>query len=225
MILNPFDQTSCEIVAAHVTPPCRPNGEAPLRLIAKFVDDASGACALAEAVRTAVRQWGIWWTGEGARRLAHAQATWLLAYDHPKRTHLYLHAEYSGVRRLLTIMVGDPGSMLPALVIGDRWRMSLAGALCADAFHQGGRDRRLRCVVRVRAPWRVRKTWDTDRLEGTHPELTFEDCDGQDAVRGTLAAVLRQDAVRAAHWQGPDDRDEVWHEPGEMPDGIGGVAA
>jgi hypothetical protein len=176
-------------------------------------------------VGTAVRWWGIRWTGERALRLAHTQATWLLAHDHPERTHLYLQVEYSSARRLLAIMVGDPGSMLPAFVVGDQWRASLAGAMSPDAFHQGGRDRRLRCFVRVRAPWRMRKTWDTDRLDGTHPEQTFEDCDGEDALRGTLAAALRQDAVRAAHWQGPDDRDEVWHEPGEMPDRVRRVAA
>lgn len=217
--------TDTALVAAVTCVPRRPDLSEPLRFVDTFIDDASGACALAEAARTAAQRWGIQWTGDGAWRLAHAQATWLLAYDHPKRTHLYLHAEYSSARRLLTIMVGDPGGMLPVLVMGDRWRMSLAGAVRADAFHQGGRDRRLRCVVRVRAPWRVRKTWDTSLLEGTHPEYTFEGCDGQDAVRGTLTAALREGAVRAAHWQGPDDCDEAWHEPGEIPGGIGGQAA
>jgi len=225
VIMKPLDPTPSEIVAAHATAPCSPTEEEPVRLIVKFVDDAEGACALAETVRTATRRWGIRWAGERARRLAHTQATWLLAHDHPELTHLYLHIEYASVRRLLTIMVGDPGSMLPAFAVGDQWRASLAGAVSPDAFHQGGTDRRLRCFVRVRAPWRMRRTWDTDRLDGAHPEHTFEDCDGQDVLRRTLATVLRQDAVRAAHWQGPDDRDEVWHEPGEMPDGVGGVAA
>jgi len=205
--------------------PRRPNLTEPVRLIAEFDDDASGACALAVAVRTALRRWGIWWTGEGAGHLAYVQATWLLAHDHPDRTHLYLHAEYSSARRLLTVMVGDPGSMLPALAIGDQWRKSLTGARSADAFHHGGRDRRLRCAIRVHAPWRVRKTWDGARLEGTHPKYTFEDCNGKDDLRGTLAKALRQDAVSSAHWQGPEDRDDVWHEPGDITDDAEAVAA
>ena len=225
MIMNPFDQAPCEIVAAHMTAPRRPTEETPLRLVAEYVDDDAGACALADSVRGAARRWGIRWAGEEARRLAQAQAKWLLAHEHPEHTHLYLHTEYIRARRLLTVVVGDPGSILPALETGDQWRMSLTGVLSADAFHHGGTDRRLRCVLRVRAPWRVCRTWDTARLEGTHPEHTFEDCEGEGDLRKTVGTALRQDAVRTARWQGPDDPDDVWREPDEIPDGVGQIAA
>lgn len=202
--------------------PRRPYLAEPLRLIAEYDDDLEGASALAEAVRTATRRWGIGWIEGRAGSLAHTQAGWLLANDHPASTHLRVHAEYSSDVCTFTIMVGDPGGLLPALEAGDQWRLSLGPVLSADAFHRGGRDRRLRCVLKVRAPWRVRITWDTARLEGIHPEHSIEDCGSADDAIRAVSIALGHEAVRTAHWQGPEDRDDVWRELGKMAGDLGG---
>ena len=183
------------------------------RLIEEFDDDARGASALAEAVGAAAERWGIRWAGSRVARLAYAQAAWLLINDHPIGTHLFLQTEYDPAHRLLTITVGDPGGVLPTHPLGEQWRRSLSGPVHADAYHHGGAGRRLRCQVRVRAPWRVRITWDTARMQGTHPRHTYEDCYSPADLRAGLAHVRELGAVLAAHVQGPADRDDVWHEP------------
>ncbi len=212
----------CE-AAANALGPCAPAAATPApgpdpgpdRLVTRFEDDARGASALAEAVGTAAGRWGIRWVASRVARLAYAQAAWLLTHEHPVGTHLYLHTEYEPVRRVLTITVGDPGGVLPTHPLGDHWRRSLSGPIHADAYHHGGEGRRLRCQLKVRAPWRVRITWDAERIQGTHPRHTFEDCHSREALRTALARVGRLEAVRAIHVQGPADRDDEWHEPPE----------
>jgi hypothetical protein len=188
----------------------RPDSAAPLRLIAEYDDDTNDASALAEAVRAAARRWGIWWAADRAARLAHAQATWLLTYGHPGGTGLCLFAEYVGDRRMLTLTVGDPGSLLPGPVVGDQWRLSLSGSVFAEAFDHGGRDRRLCCAVVVRAPWRIRLTWNRAALGGIHPVHSYEDCRAEQDVAPSAVRARRQAGVVAVHWQGPDERDDVW---------------
>lgn len=189
----------------------RPAPAEPLHLVAEFDDDADAAHALAASVRAAAHRWGVCWFEERAARLAREQAMWLLANEHPAGTHLCVHVEYVAARRVMTIVVGDPGGLLPALADGEEWWLS------ADAFHHSGRNRRLRRVLSVRAPWRLRITWDTSQLEGRHPEQSFEDCNSKDDMHTCVAIALRLDAVRAVHWQSPCDQDEDWHELGDAP--------
>jgi hypothetical protein len=61
-------------------------------------------------------------------------------------------------------------------------------------------------------------------VHGTHPEYSFEDCESEDDLRRTLVEAVRQGVVRAAVWQGPDDSDDAWHEPGEVLDKCHGGA-
>jgi hypothetical protein len=197
-------------IAARLSPR-RPNAAEPLRLIAEFDDDTNGASALAESVGAATRTWGIWWIEARAARLAHAQATWLLTHDHPADTHLRVHAEYDRDGCVLMMIVGDPGRTLPESTVGDQWRLSVGEAVCVDAFLDEGGDRRMRCVMRARAAWRVRITWDLSRLDGTHPKYTFEDCSSEDDAHGTVARAVQRQAVADARWQGPHDGDDVWH--------------
>jgi hypothetical protein len=171
-------------------------------------------------VVAAVRQWGIWWTAEKAERIAYAQAAWLLT-NFPAGGFLALHASYDPSTTWLSIVVCDAGSVLPVLDRGDELRMSLGPKVLAYARHYDGNAREIEALFKIRAPWRVRLTWNTDRISGYHPECTFEDYHADsDAEQGVSTALRRIGAdprgseITAVHWQGPHDRDGDWREYG-----------
>jgi hypothetical protein len=200
--------------------PRRPSVRQILEFADSYTDDISGASALASAVVGAVRQWGIWWTADKAERLAYAQAAWLLT-NFPEGGFLALHASYAPSTTWLSIVVLDAGSMLPPLDRSDEWRMSLGTHVLAYARHYDGSARELEALFKIRAPWRGRITWNTSKINGYHPEYTFEDyrtdVDAEQGVRtllGRIGANLAESEIAAVHWQGPHDRDDDWREYG-----------
>jgi len=197
-----------------------------LELAESCLDDIAGASALASAVAAAVRKWGISWAADKAQRLAYAQASWLLG-NFPAGGFLALHASCDPSRTWLSIAVRDAGSMLPALDRGDQWRMSLGANVLAYARHYDGNARELEALFKIRAPWRVRLTWNTDKISGHHPQRTFEDYytdaaaeQGVSTALGRIGSDPHESQITAVHWQGPQDRDDDWREYG-----LGGTPA
>jgi len=222
------DQTSDTRTVSDATrrAPRRPPVRQILELADSYSNDISGASALASAVVAAVRQWGIWWTADKAERLAYAQAAWLLT-NFPEGGFLALHASYDPSTTWLSIVVCDAGTTLPTLDRGDGWRMSLGADVLTSARHYDGNARELEALFKIRAPWRARLTWNTDKISGYHPQCTFEDYrTDTDAEQGVSTALRRIGAdprgseIAAVHWQGPHDRDDDWREYG-----LGGTPA
>lgn len=217
MITKTLDQTSDGDRAAPVRFPRRPSARRNPSMRESFADDITGSDALSTAVADAARAWGVGWAAERAAHVARGHATWLLNND-PKGGYLALVVEYDPRRRELAIIVGDDGSMVPALASSDEWLHSLGPVTAAEAQLDSGSHRALCCVVKVRSPWRLRLTWNTGAMLGTHPKNTYEGCETrEDADRVAAAHLARigtgvtEGALRAVSWQGPEHRDDEWY--------------
>jgi hypothetical protein len=179
------------------------------------IESADRAGAMAAA---AVSGWGIARAAERAKRAAVVQVAWLANHEQPGGK-LGFHLRYEPVRRELGMCVRDAGTLLPAQHLDNRLcsdMRSVAARSGAEYLWPTGRE--LWCVIKVRAPWRIRLAWSAP-ASGHHPRFTYEPCESEELARRAAAWALgcahgdSQDVhVVEVHIQGPTDPDAVWSE-------------
>lgn len=182
----------------------------PYYLATDFEDRPDVALTVGYTVRSIALDWGLHPIVHDAERLTTAQVFWLMTHMHPERSRILLVVDYTADARRLEVVVGDTGSYVPVLYEFDIWREGLSPAREVGAIQCSGTARRLHFALRLRAPWRLRITWNREIVGSHHPKVTFEDCaSGDDACKHAVT-YLKMPGVVSVHRQGPEHGDDEW---------------